>query len=252
MSDPHPATQRYDDIGRVYVRHRGADPRIMEQIERALGSAQTVVNIGAGAGSYEPPERRVVAVEPSKVMLAQRRVGAAPVVQAVAEALPFPDGCFDAALATFTVHHWSDSARGLQEMQRVARRHVILTFDQGDEWLDDFWLTRDYLPKARFRGALFSGLAQVLAGIAAARVEVVPVPFDCRDGFFCAYWRRPHAYLDPDVRASISALALLDDAVLEPGLARLAADLRSGAWHERNRALLERDTYDFGYRLVVA
>ena len=252
MSDPQPATQRYDDIGHVYARHRAADPRIMEQIERALGSAQTVVNIGAGAGSYEPPERRVVAVEPSNVMLAQRRVGAAPVVQAVAEALPFPDGCFDAALATFTVHHWSDSARGLQEMQHVARRHVILTFDQGDEWLDDFWLTRDYLPKARFRGVLFSGLAQVLAGIAAARVEVVPVPFDCRDGFFCAYWRRPHAYLDPDVRASISALALLDDAVLEPGLARLAADLRSGAWHERNRALLERDTYDFGYRLVVA
>jgi SAM-dependent methyltransferase len=252
VSDTQPAAQRYDDIGRVYARHRAADPRIMAQIERALGGAQTVVNIGAGAGSYEPPDRHVVAVEPSHVMLAQRRVDAAPVVRAVAEALPFPDGRFDAALATFTVHHWNDSVRGLGEMQRVARRYVILTFDQGDEWLDDFWLTRDYLPKAHFRGVLFSGLAQVLTEIAPARVEVVPVPFDCRDGFFCAYWRRPHAYLDPDVRASISALALLDDAVLEPGLVRLEADLRSGAWHERNRALLARDTYDFGYRLVVA
>ena len=252
MSDRQPAAQRYDDIGRVYARHRAADPRIMEQIERALEPADTVVNIGAGAGSYEPSDRRVVAVEPSNVMLAQRRVGAAPVARAVAEALPFADGCFDAALATFTVHHWKDSAKGLQEMQRVAQRHVILTFDQGDEWLDDFWLTRDYLPQAHFRGVLFSGLEQVLAELAPARVEVVPVPFDCHDGFFCAYWRRPHAYLDPDVRASISALALLDDALLQPGLARLEADLHSGTWHDRNRTLLERDTYDFGYRLVVA
>jgi SAM-dependent methyltransferase len=242
---------RYDTIGRVYARHRSADPRIMGQIERALGDAHSVVNVGAGAGSYEPADRRVTAVEPSNVMLAQRRPDAAPVVRAIAEALPFPNDSFDAALATFTVHHWSDPARGLRELQRVARRHVILTFDQGDEWLDDFWLTRDYLPKAHFRGELFSALSQVLTEIEPARVEVVPVPFDCRDGFFCAYWRRPHAYLDPDVRASISALALLDDAVLEPGLRKLAADLRSGAWHERNRALLELDAYDFGYRLVV-
>jgi SAM-dependent methyltransferase len=244
-------THRYDRIGRVYARHRTADPRIMQQIERALADARSVINIGAGAGAYEPNERDVVAVEPSQVMIAQRSARAAPVVQGVAEALPFPDLRFDAALATFTVHHWHDSVRGLREMLRVARRHVILTFDQGDEWLDDFWLTRDYLPQAHFRGALFSGLSQVSSEIDAARIEVVPVPFDCRDGFFCAYWRRPHAYLDPEVRLSISALALLDDAVLEPGLARLDADLRSGAWHERNRELLDLDAYDYGYRLVV-
>jgi SAM-dependent methyltransferase len=242
---------RYDRIGRVYARHRSADPRIMGQIEHALGDARSVVNVGAGAGSYEPADRRVTAVEPSNVMLAQRRVDAAPAVRAIAEALPFPNDAFDAALATFTVHHWSDPAQGLRELQRVARRHVILTFDQGDEWLDDFWLTRDYLPQAYFRGELFSALSQVVTEVEPARVEVVPVPFDCHDGFFCAYWRRPHAYLDPDVRASISALALLDDAVLEPGLEQLAADLRSGAWHERNCALLELDAYDFGYRLVV-
>jgi SAM-dependent methyltransferase len=243
--------QRYDSIGRVYARHRAADPRIGQQITRALGGAHSVLNVGAGAGAYEPSERRVVAVEPSTVMIAQRSPRAAPVVQGVAEALPFPDQSFDAALATFTVHHWKDSSRGLREMSRVAPRQVILTFDQGDEWLEDFWLTRDYLPQAHFRGALFSGLSEVLTEIEAPSIEVVPVPFDCRDGFFCAYWRRPHSYLDPDVRASISALALLDDEVLAPGLARLEADLRSGAWHERNHTLLELDTCDFGYRLVV-
>ena len=224
----------------------------MQQIERALAGARSVVNIGAGAGAYEPPQRHVVAVEPSHVMIAQRPANAVALVQGVAEALPFPDGCFDAALATFTVHHWHDSSRGLREMMRVARHQVILTFDQGDEWLDAFWLTRDYLPQAYFRGNLFSGLAQVSAEIEAARVEVVPVPFDCLDGFFCAYWRRPHAYLDAEVRASISALAMLDDAVLEAGLAQLEGDLRSGAWYERNRDLLELDACDFGYRLVVA
>lgn len=223
----------------------------MKQIHDALADANAVVNVGAGTGAYEPVEGRVVAVEPSSVMIAQRRGHAAPVVQAVAEALPFPDQCFDVALATFTVHHWDDPAQGLREMIRVAPRQVILTFDQGDQWLDDFWLTRDYLPQAYFRGTSFSGLSQVLQEIEPARIEIVPVPFDCSDGFFCAYWRRPHAYLDPEVRASISALALLDSAVLEPGLARLEADLRSGIWRERNRALLELDTCDFGYRLVV-
>ncbi|TML93654.1 MAG: class I SAM-dependent methyltransferase [Actinobacteria bacterium] len=243
---------RYDTVGQVYARHRVPDPRITRQIERALGDAYTVVNVGGGAGAYEPIDRQVVAVEPSPVMIDQRAVDAAPVVQAVAEALPFPDQCFDAALATFTVHHWQDSATGLRELERVARRQVILTFDQGDEWLDNFWLTRDYLPYAQFRGTLFSGPSQVCAVIKPMRVEVVPVPFDCTDGFFCAYWRRPHAYLDPGVRASISALALLDAAVLAPGLDRLEADLRSGAWRRRNRHLLELDALDFGYRLVVS
>ena len=235
---------RYDTVGQVYARHRVPDPRITRQIERALGDAYTVVNVGGGAGAYEPIDRQVVAVEPSAVMIDQRAVDAAPVVQAVAEALPFPDQCFDAALATFTVHHWQDSATGLRELERVARRQVILTFDQGDEWLDNFWLTRDYLPYAQFRGT---------------RHESTPLivfkDYGVNDGggdFFCAYWRRPHAYLDPGVRASISALALLDAAVLAPGLDRLEADLRSGAWRRRNRHLLELDALDFGYRLVVS
>ena len=137
-------------------------------------------------------------------------------------------------------------------MRRVAARQVILTFDQDDQWLDEFWLTRDYLPQEHFRGALFSGLEQVLEELGPARVEVVPVPSDCRDGFFCAYWRRPEAYLDPNVRASISALAMLDDDLIDGGLRHLDEDLRSGAWADRNQGLFELDSYDYGYRLVVA
>jgi SAM-dependent methyltransferase len=242
---------RYDRIGIVYGRHRRGDPRIMRQVERALGQADSVVDVGAGTGAYSPNGRRVVAVEPSDVMIAQRPDDAAPVVRAVAGALPFRDGSFDAALATFTVHHWSDTAAGLREMRRVAALQVVLTFDQGEEWLDEFWLTRDYLPREYFRGSMFSGLEPVLRELDVAKVEVVPVPADCSDGFFCSYWRRPEAYLDPEVRISISALALLGDEVLEPGLRRLDEDIRSGHWAERNRELLDLDSYDWGYRLVI-
>jgi SAM-dependent methyltransferase len=242
----------YDSIGTVYGRQRRADPRIMAQIDRALGPAESVIDVGSGTGSYQPLGRRVLAVEPSATMIAQRQQGGPPVVRAVAEALPAADGSFDVGLATFTVHHWADPAAGLREMLRVSHRQVILTFDQDDRWLDEFWLTRDYLPREPLRGALHSAFNQTLAVLAPARVEVVPVPADCQDGFFCAYWRRPERYLDPDVRASISVLALLDDKVIGPGLDRLARDLESGVWGRRNRAILGLDAYDYGYRLVIA
>lgn len=242
---------RYDRIGIVYGQHRHGDLRILRQIELALGQADTVVDVGAGTGAYSPIARRVVAVEPSEVMIAQRPQNAAPVVRALADALPFPDRSFDAALATFTVHHWSDPAAGLREMRRVAACQVVLTFDQGEDWLDEFWLTRDYLPRDYFRGSMFSGLGPVLHVLEASRVEVVRVPADCSDGFFCAYWKRPEAYLDRDVRLSISALALLGDEILEPGLRRLDEDIRSGRWAERNEDLLDLDSYDWGYRLVI-
>lgn len=196
---------RYDKIGIVYGLHRHGDPRILRQIERALGQADSVVDVGAGTGAYSPGDRQVVAVEPSEVMIAQRSKGAAPVVRALADALPFPDRSFDAALATFTVHHWSDPAAGLREMRRVSTSQVVLTFDQGEEWLDDFWLTRDYFPREYFRGSWFSGLEPVLRELDSPEVEVVPVPADCNDGFLCAYWKRPEVYLDPHVRLSISA-----------------------------------------------
>jgi SAM-dependent methyltransferase len=240
----------YDTIGVGYTRVRRADPRIAARIRAALGDARTVLNVGAGAGAYEPADLDVTAVEPSEVMRAQRPPGAAPVVDAVAEALPFPDGSFDAAMAALTDHHWSDRPRGLAEMRRVARRQVLFTWE-GDTALDA-WIVRDYFPGfARFSRPARS-LDRMLERLGGGRIEVVPVPHDCADGFFHAYWRRPEAYLDETVRAGISVFARLDPKEVEEGVARLGADLESGEWRRRNAGLLELEELDLGYRLVVA
>jgi SAM-dependent methyltransferase len=237
----------YDTIGRGYARHRRADPRIAGAVIAALGDARTVVNVGAGTGSYEPLDRDVVAVEPSVVMIAQRTSPAAPVVRALAERLPFPPSSFDAALAVLTIHHWPDVAGGLGELRRVARRVVILTFDP--DLRDRLWLFPEYLPEWKPRT---QPLDQVVTEVGAGRVDVVPVPADCTDGFGLAYWRRPEAYLDPEVRACISFFAALPPALVESRMARLRSDIESGAWHRRHRDLLELDDLDLGVRLVVA
>jgi SAM-dependent methyltransferase len=238
----------YEGIGGGYARHRRSEPRILARIEAALGDAATVVNVGAGTGSYEPAGRRVVAVEPSTVMLAQRQPSAAPAVRGVAEALPFPDDTFDAGLAVLTVHHWKDLRAGLAELQRVSRRQVILHFVPGF----GFWLPVEYFPALwEAGGEVGPEVPEVVAAVGPARVEVVPVPADCEDGFFAAYWRRPDAYLDPTVRAGISYFARADTDELEPGLARLRQDLASGEWEARHADLLERDELDAGYRLIV-
>ena len=237
----------YDRIGGSYTSTRRPDPRIAAAIERALGDARTVVNVGAGAGGYEPRDREVTAVEPSETMIAQRAPDAAPVVQASAEALPFADGEFDAAMGVLTDHHWSDREAGLRELRRVARRVVLFTWDRRT--VRDFWLVRDYL--GRFAHAVEGGLdiEEISACLGGARVEAVPIPHDCTDGFMGAYWRRPEAYLDPVVRANISVFSLLDS---DDAIARLEADLRSGAWHERNEHLMQLSELDLGYRLLVA
>jgi SAM-dependent methyltransferase len=237
---------RYDRIGVGYQRHRRPDARIERQIHAALGSARTVVNVGAGSGSYEPADRTVVSVEPSPVMLAQhagpRRV------RGVAEHLPFADGEFDAAMAILTVHHWRDAARGLAEMRRVSQRQVVLAYDVAYE--HRLWLVAEYLPG--IASDVDIDAARIAARLATDHVEVVDVPWDSTDGWLGAYWRRPEAYLDPDVWGAISGIALLDDATREAGLARLADDLASGRWYERHASLLARDTMDYGYRLVVS
>ena len=238
----------YDRIGVGYTRVRGEDPRIAAAIHAALGDARTVVNVGAGAGSYEPRDREVTAVEPSEVMIAQRPPGAAPVVRAGAEALPFPDGAFDAAMAVLSDHHWPDRARGLRELRRVARRRAVV-FQCDVAALPEFWLVRDYL--TTFHPAGMS-LAELAHHLGATRIEPVPIPHDCRDGFLSAYWRRPHAYLDPAVRAGISVFRLLPDRDVEAAMAALRADLESGEWERRNAALLGHDELDLGYRLVIA
>ena len=241
----------YDQIGRGYTVTRRPDPRIARQIVDALGDARSILNVGAGTGSYEPDRISVIAVEPSIEMIRQRLSGAAPVVQARAERLPFPDRSFDAALAILTIHHWSDLPRGLAELRRVARRRVvILTWDPA--YNDRFWLATDYLPEIieldRKRFQTMPELAGLLR-----EVDPIPVmvPADCHDGFQGAYWARPEAYLDPNVRRGISTFALLPAGKVRDGIDRLADDLRSGRWDERFGHLRRAQTIDLGYRLIV-
>ena len=242
----------YDRIGRAYTSTRRTDPRIAAAIGAALGDARTVVNVGAGAGAYEPPDRGVVAVEPSKAMIAQRPAGAAPCIQAVAENLPLRDRAFDASLAILTVHHWTNRSRGLAELRRVARRRVvILTWDPAAD--RDFWLTAEYFPEIlELDLPRFPSPASIGEGLGRLRTIPVPVPHDCLDGFLGAFWRRPEAYLDHVVRDSISGFAQLDPEVVRRGVARLADDLRSGGWEARHGGLRQRESLDVGYRLIVA
>ena len=242
----------YDRIGDVYATHRRPDPRIAAQIDDALGDTDLVLNVGAGAGSYESPGRRFVAVEPSPAMIAQRPTGLGPVVQATAESLPFGDKSFDAAMAILTIHHWTDAALGLDELRRVTRRRVVVLTWDAERFRGDFWLVRDYLPEAAQHEAQLVTLDQVRTMLDPCRVEAVPVPHDCTDGFFAAYWRRPETYLDPEVRRSISGLALLDQSAVDRMVRALQADLSSGEWERRHGDLRSQLVFDNGYRLVIA
>jgi SAM-dependent methyltransferase len=240
----------YDRLGVGYTTTRRADPRIAAAIHAALGDAVTVVNIGAGAGAYEPEDRKLVAIEPSKVMIAQRPPTAAPAIVAGAEVLPMADDSVDAAMAILTDHHWADRARGLREMRRVARRRAVV-FQHDPQVGADFWLAREYLPTflRRLQG---KRLADLMAPLGDVELRPVPIPHDCADGFLGAFWRRPHAYLDPEVRAGISVFRLLPEDEVAAAVAALRADLESGAWARRHADLLEREELDLGFRLVVA
>jgi len=241
--------QLYDTIGVTYTVTRRTEPRIAEQVWAALGDAQTVVNVGAGTGSYEPPGREVTAVEPSAVMRAQRPEGAAPCVTAAAESLPFEDQSFDAAMAFATIHHWRDPIAGLREMQRVARRVVVFTKDNSDP--DVFWLNRDYLPEFADLLAGRPSLTE-LADVTGARLEPVLIPWDCKDGFYEAYWRRPEAYLDEHVRRGISIWARVGPDAEQRAVQSLRDDLASGRWLERNRDLVDLEAAELGLRLLIA
>jgi SAM-dependent methyltransferase len=240
----------YDTLGVTYSATRRTEPRIAAQVWAALGDAQTVLDVGAGTGSYEPPDRDVTAVEPSAVMRAQRPEGAARCIAAAAEDLPFEDQSFDAAMAFATVHHWQDPIAGLREMQRVARRVVVFTCETTHRsWRRRFWLTRDYLTEVR---ASRVGLATELAGAIGARMEPVLVPWDCVDGFFEAFWRRPEAYLDERVRRGVSVWASVGPEAEQRAVRRLGEDLASGRWVERNSELLGLEEAELGLRLLVA
>ena len=243
------SAQLYDTIGATYTATRRTEPRIAAQVWAALGDAQTVLNVGAGTGSYEPSGRDVTAVEPSAVMRAQRPAGAAPCVDAVAVSLPFEDQSFDAVMAFATIDHWQDPIAGLREMRRVARRVVAFTYDASDP--DRFWLNRDYLPE--FAG-LWAGRPSLteMAGAIGARTEPVLVPWNCADGFYHAFWRRPEAYLDENVRRGMSIWARVGPDAEQRAVHSLRDDLASGRWAERNRDLVDLDVAEFGLRLLIA
>jgi SAM-dependent methyltransferase len=238
----------YDVIGRAYTGHRRPDPRIARLIDSALGDVETVLNVGAGTGSYEPADRVVVALEPSRVMIAQRPAGAAPVIEGSADRLPFADGAFAAATAILTAHHWPDRRTGLVEMRRVARdRVVILTWDPSHP---GFWLVRDYFPDLiEYDQRIFPALAELESALGGVEVSVVPIPYDCVDGFLGAYWRRPASYLDDGVRSCISTFDRISG--VPSRIERLRGDLESGAWADKNSELFSLEQLDVGYRLVV-
>jgi SAM-dependent methyltransferase len=242
----------YDSIGRDYGRSRRPDDRLATGLRERLGTARSVVNVGAGTGNYEPADRWVVAVEPSAVMIDQRLPDAAPVVQAAAEALPFRSGSFDAAMAISTVHHWSDLARGLAEMARVAPRRVVYFSEPARPGLH--WLVDDYFPDVvdmptNRAAPRAEAVADLLGGT--VTIDVFEVPRDFSDGAG-AFWGRPERYCDPAVQAGLSMFALLDRAVVERGTARLLDDLRSGRWDERHGQLRTQPTMDVGYRIVTS
>ncbi|MFE6719055.1 class I SAM-dependent methyltransferase [Streptomyces albidoflavus] len=239
----------YDRIGVGYDQIRRPDPRLAALIREALGGARTVVNVGAGAGSYEPGDREVTAVDPSRLMLDQHP-GARKVL-AAAENLPFEDGDFDGAMAVMTVHHWPDLAGGLAELRRVSRRQAVFTWDPCHQ--PRLWLMEEYLPEIlRLEQDRFPPLDVVVEAMGAHTVVPFPIPHDFTDGFQIAYWRRPEYFLDPLVRQASSTFAVLPASVVEPAMDRLRADLDSGAWHRRHAGLLTEDTVDYGYRLLIA
>ena len=236
----------YDTIGLNYADLRRPDPRIAQQIEDALDDAQTVLNVGAGAGSYEPAGRKITAVEPSAKMIAQRPESDAVVMRGGAENLPFEDNSFDAAMAVLTIHHWSDKAKGVAEMRRVTRDKIVfLTYDPA---FRDFWLL-DYFPALiTLDEGQMPAMADYGDWLGDVSISPVPIPHDCTDGFLAGYWRRPAAYLDERVRAAMSSFWALGD--VSDGFARLKDDLDSGAWERRYGHLAGLDALDCGYRLV--
>ena len=241
----------YDQIGKTYRETRKQDARIAGLIELALGDARSVINVGAGTGSYEPTDREVLAVEPSETMIRQRPEGAAPAIQAFAEALPLPDKSFDVALAVNTVHHWQDVRAGLRELRRVARNRIVIFHRCPHEGVA-LWLTEEYFPSLlsdRRMADIVNAIEDELGPIERVRI---PLPAKCEDGLFSGYWARPEMYLSSEIRRNISNFALAEEAIVTRGLKALQADLESGAWDRKHGHLRSLPEIDIGHRLLVA
>jgi SAM-dependent methyltransferase len=245
---------RYDAIGATYARTRREDPRIAARVHAALGDARSVVNVGAGTGSYEPADRHVVALEPSAVMIAQRGRDRVPAILASAGALPLLDGAVDAAMAILTIHHWdAERGAGVREMRRVARGPVVvLTYDP--EVSGRMWLMRDYLPEvAALDAEIFPPPARVAEWLGGrVAIDPVPIPRDCSDWMLGSFWAHPERVLDPVARASTSGFARMPPAVVDRVAAAVERDLADGTWDMRHGHLRALEELDVGLRLIVA
>jgi SAM-dependent methyltransferase len=249
MARDQESVPEYDVIGVGYGSKRRPDPRLAAKMRSAIGPVSTILNVGAGAGSYEPSDCPVVALEPSGAMLVQHRGRRR--VRGMAEHLPFDDGAFDVAMAILTVHHWEDLNAGLAELRRVARRQVLFTWDPDHQ--RKLWVTTDYVPAIdELETRRFTSLASIVDALDAHTVESFEIPHDFTDGFQAAFWRRPEMYLDPDVRAASSTFASLPFELVERGIERLRSDLQTGKWHQTYGDLLALDRADFGHRIVIA
>lgn len=238
---------RYDEIGGGYAAQRLPEPTWQAEIDDALDGCESVVNVGAGTGNYEPETKSVVGVEPSITMATQRSIGTS--VLGIAEALPFPDDCFDAAMAVLTVHHWSDRATGLGEMRRVAGVQVVVLFEPLTS--HRFWLT-DYFEVTSATETNAPGIDDIREHLDVTEVRTLWVPSKCRDGVAAAYWGRPEMYLNPAVQGSMSYLSLMAPEVRHRGIAQLENDLKSGRWDEMHGHLRKQERADYGYRLIRA
>jgi SAM-dependent methyltransferase len=240
-------TVNYDQLAEQYRKFRIPDPRIAERIQVHINGAERILNVGAGIGAYEPEGCDIVAIEPSYEMIAQRKGSKAALIQGVAERLPFRDKVFDISMGILTLHHWSDIASGLEEMARVSRNKIVLFTWIG--YGNDFWL-EDYIPEIiGVDYKLFPSIKELDRILGVISVETIEIPYDCSDGFMCAYWRRPEAYLDPNVRAAISTFSRIPD--IGKRLDKLQKDIDNGVWSQKYGHLLEKESLDFGYRLVV-
>jgi SAM-dependent methyltransferase len=241
----------YDTPENQYAGHRRTDPRIAAYVHEALGDAQTIVNVGAGAGSYEPLDRYVFALEPSAAMRAQRPAGR-PAIRGIAESIPVDDASVDAAMAMVTIHHWTNMAQGISEMKRVSRKRVvIMTFDP--DRLDDFWNAhyfKEVIEVERSRYPTIDTITHLLGG--QCRVQPVPIPLDCVDGFQEAFYGRPEAFLDKNVRAAQSAWGYIPAEQQDILVKRLSDDLASGQWDKLYGHFRTEPTFTCALRLIIS
>lgn len=237
----------YDQLAKQYKTYRRPDPRIAKRIQFYLQNAQRILNVGAGLGSYEPENCEVVAVEPAFEMISKRNHSKAILIQGIAEELPFKDDIFDCSMCILTMHHWSNIVSGLKEVLRVTRDKIVLFTWIG--YGNNFWL-EDYIPEIiGIDAKLFPTIEELNQILGDVLVETIEIPYDCTDGFMCAYWRRPEMYLDPDARSAISTFSRIPE--IQERLNILQEDIESGVWHKNYSHLLEKESFDLGYRLVV-